>query len=211
MEEILNAITWHQLAFVFAVVFILVFRQPIAGLIKRTTRIDKGGLTAESSLENQREEIETGAEAVQQLLDAVGNSIVINEQEERIKNDLRSRGLSSGGSTDKVLIRHLAGTQLLLAFERIHSSIFGSQINLLRYLNEVTGQGRSAEKISDYFAKVRELYPNQLGDWSIEQYLHFLYSQLLIIRQTEQMHITNLGVEYLVWIARNGRSDDRYL
>lgn len=81
MEELLKVITWHHLVFLFALVFIFVFRQPLSGLIKRTTKIDRGGLTAEPSPESQREKTETSSEAVQQLLDAVGNSIVINETE----------------------------------------------------------------------------------------------------------------------------------
>ena len=211
MEEILKIITWHHLAFVFALVFIFVFRQPIAGLIKRTTKIDKEGLTAEPTPETQREITETSAEAVQQLLNAVGNSIVINEQEENIKKDLRLKGLPAEGDTAKVLIKHLAGTQLLLAFERIHSLIFGSQIFLLKKLNEVVGQGRTVDFVNNHVDHVKSLYPDQLGDWSTEQYFEFLYSHLLIVRHDTQIHITNLGVEYLTWIARNGRREDNPL
>ena len=211
MEEILKAITWHHLAFIFALVFIFVFRQPLSALIKRITKIDKGGLTAEASPETQREKTETGVEAVQQLLDAVGNSIVINEQEESIRNDLKAKGLSVEGDTAKVLIKHLVGTQLLLAFEKIHSLIFGSQIFLLKKLNEVAGQGRTVEYVNNQIAHVKALYPEQLDNWTSEQYLGFLYSQLLIVRHGDQIHITNMGVEYLSWMVRNGRREDNPL
>ncbi len=211
MEEILKAITWHHLAFLFALVFIVVFRQPLSGLIKRITKINKEGLTAESSPEPQREKIGTSAEAVQQLLDVVGNSIIINEQEEIIRNELMAKGLSTEGDTTKILMKHLAGTQLLLAFERIHSSIFGSQIFLLKKLNEVAGQGRTIEFVNDHIEHVKELYPEQLNDWNAEQYLGFLFSQSLITSNEEQIHITNLGVEYLTWLARNGRREDNPL
>jgi hypothetical protein len=197
--------------FIFAVVFIFVFRQPISGLIKRTTKIDKGGLIAVPSPEIQREKTGNSVEAVQQLLDAVGNSIVINEQEEYIKKDLATRGLSTEGDSVKVLIKHLAGTQLLLAFERVHSLIFGSQIFLLKKLNEVAGQGRAVEFVNKHIDKVKSLYSNELGSWSNEQYLNFMYSHLLIVRHGSQIHITNLGVEYLTWIARNGRSENNPL
>jgi len=211
MEEIFKAINWQHLAFLFALVFIFVFRQPLSGLIKRVTKIDKEGLTAEPSPESQREKTETSAEAVQQLLDVVGNSIVINEIEERIRNELAVKGLPAEGDVAKILIKHLAGTQLLLEFERIHSSIFGSQIFLLKKLNEVAGQGRAEEFVKNHIEHVRELYAEQLGEWTSEQYLHFLDSHLLIVSDAGQIHITNQGVEYLTWMARNGRKEDNAL
>src|SRR3989338_5969914 len=115
MQVLLNAITWHHLAFIFALVFIVVFRQPLSELIRRITKIDKEGLTAGSAPEAQREK--SDPEAVQQLLDVVGNSIVITDLESRIKSNLNEKGLKTDGDAVKVLIRHLAGTQLLLSFE----------------------------------------------------------------------------------------------
>lgn len=206
--DILQAITWHQLAFIFAIVFIFAFRQPLSELIRRTTKIGKEGLTAGAAPEAQREK--SDPEAVQQLLDAVGNSIVIADIEGRIKNDLKEKGLSAEGDAAKVLIRHLAGTQLLLSFEQIHNLIFGSQIYLLKKLNEVAGQGRPWQFVTDHIDHVKQMYP-ELADWSYEQYLEFLYGRHLIVRHGDTLHITNLGVEYLTWIARNGRRENNPL
>jgi len=211
MEDILKAITWHHLTFVFAVIFIFVFRQPLSNLIKRITKIDKEGLTADPSPETQREDIKTSTEAVQQLLDAVGNSIVIDEQEDLITSELTAKGLPSESDTAKVLIKHLAGAQVLLAFEQIHGSIFGSQIFLLKKLNEVAGQGRTTEYIHKHIDHVKETYPESLGDWSYEKYLNYLFAQSLITVDGEQFHITNIGVEYLTWVTRNGRREDNSL
>lgn len=204
--EILSAITWHHLVFVFALVFIALFRHPLSELIRRITKIGKEGVTASSVPEAQREK--TDPEAVQQLLDVIGNSIVITDIEGRIKSELREKGLNADGDTVKVLIRHLAGTQLLLSFEQIHNLIFGSQIFLLKKLNEVAGQGRPWSFVIDHIDHMKELYPTELGGWSYDQYLEFMYGRLLIIRHGDQMHITNLGVEYLTWIARNGRREN---
>lgn len=210
MEGVIEQITWHHMAFFFALVFILVFRAPLSKLIERITKINRDGLVAEPTPETQREQT-SGQQAVQQLLDVVGASIVISEQEENIRKDLLTRGLSVEGDSNKVLIKHLAGTQLLLAFERIHSLIFGSQINLLKTLNEVAGQGRPLREMSQYFEKVRIAFKEELGDWSLEQYLGYLFGQNLIVRHDNQFHITHLGVEYLTWMARNGRREDHPL
>ena len=209
MTELLKVITWHHLAFIFALVFIVVFRLPLSELIRRTTKIGKEGLTASSAPEAQREK--SGPEAVQQLLDVIGNSIVITDMEGRVKSELMEKGLNTDGDTIKVLIRHLSGTQILLSFEQIHNLIFGSQISLLKKLNEVAGQGRPSEFVIDHIDHVKTIYPNQLGGWSYDQYLGFMYSRLLIVRHGDQIHITNLGVEYLTWVARNGRSENNPL
>lgn len=210
MEELLTSITWHHMAFVFGLVFIVVFRAPLSRLIERITKINRDGVIAEPTPETQREQ-STGIEAVQKLLDIVGASPVINEQEENIRKDLTSKGLSVEGDTVRVLVKHLAGTQLLLAFERIHSSIFGSQIVLLKSLNEVAGQGRPLRELSHYFEQIRNNHEDALGRWNLEQYLSFLFSYSLIVRNDNQFHITNLGVEYLTWMVRNGRREDHPL
>lgn len=212
MEEfskVLTSITWEHLLFVFSLVFIFVFQKPISLLIPKIRKIGKDGLTTDSTPETQLETKNT--EAVQQLLDVVGQSIVIADLERRIEDDLKKRSLPISGDTNRVLIRHLAGTQLLLNLEQIHGLIFGSQIFLLKKLNEVTGQGRSIEFVNQYFDHVVKAYADNLGSWSREQYLEFLYNQQLIIKHDAQIHITNLGVEYLTWVARAGKSENRPL
>ncbi len=67
------------------------------------------------------------------------------------------------------------------------------------------------EFVKNHIEHVKELYAEQLGEWTPEQYLSFLYSQLLIVSDSGQIHITNLGVEYLTWITRNGRREDNAL
>tara|TARA_R110000868_G_scaffold411644_1_gene706670 strand:- start:3109 stop:3735 length:627 start_codon:yes stop_codon:yes gene_type:complete len=208
MEEFLKAISWQHLAFIFALVFIFAFRQPLSDLIRRVTSISKDGLTAGAPPEAQREQEH---ETVQQLLDVIGSSIVIEDLENRIKTELTAKNLSAEGNSIRVLIRHLAGTQLLLSFEQIHNLIFGSQIFLLKKLNEVTGQGRPSLFVYNHIEHIKNLYPDALHDWSSDQYLAFLYIRSLIVRHDEQIHITNLGVEYLTWLVRNGRSEEKPL
>ncbi|MDD5241655.1 MAG: hypothetical protein PHG47_08040 [Sulfuricella sp.] len=205
----MNAITWHHLAFIFALAFIAIFKQPLSELIRRTTKIGKEGLIAGSAPEAQREK--SNPEAVQQLLDVIGNSIVITDIESRVKAELTEKGFNTDGDTVKVLIRHLAGTQLLLKFEQIHSLIFGSQIFLLKKLNEVAGQGKPLTFVNDHIDYIKTIYPSGLGEWTYDQYLSFMYGRLLLVRHGDMIHITNLGVEYLTWVARNGRSENNPL
>ena len=125
---------------------------------------------------------------------------------------MKSKDFDTDGATNKVLIRHLAGTQLLLEFERIHSVIFGSQIFLLKQLNIAIPIGYSETDIYAFFEKVKQLNREALIDWDCDKYLSYLISKSLILKNDiNEIHITNMGVEYLTWIARNGISEDRPL
>jgi hypothetical protein len=209
MEAIIKALGWPHVTLLFAIIFVFLFKKPLFGLISRITSIDKSGIKALQTPEVQREEQKK--ESVQQLLLAIGDSIVLRDIEGRIKADLQERGLETEGDTIKILIKHLAGTRVLLEFEQIHNLIFGSQIFLLKKLNEVAGQGKTIDFIVAHFKNVKSLFPEQLGGWTLEQYLAFLKGRILITIQGNIFHITNLGVEYLTWMARNGREENRPL
>lgn len=209
MEEIIKALGWPHFTFLFALVFLLVFRSQLAGLISRITSIDKSGVKAVPTPEAQREKQKT--EAVQELLLAIGDSIVLRDIEGRIRLDLKERGLETEGDTVKVLIKHLGAAKILLEFEQIHNLIFGSQIYLLKKLNEVVGQGQKRDFVAAYFDHVKGLFKGVLGGWSFEQYMAFLMGRSLVTVDRDTYHITNLGVEYLTWMTRNGRSENQSL
>jgi hypothetical protein len=178
-------------------------------LISRITSNGKSGLKAEPLPEVQREKQKS--EAVQELLLAVGNSIALADIEGRIKAEIVERGLGNDEDTVKVLIKHLAGARLLLEFEQIYNLIFGSQIYLLKKLNEIVGQGQNNQFVEAHFQHVKTMFAKELGSWSFDQYMTFLFARMLVVNNKGIYHITNLGVEFLTWMARNGRSESRPL
>ena len=148
----------------------------------------------------------------QELLDRVENSIVISDIENRIKIELQEKNLSFEGETVQVLLRHLAGAKLFVEFERIHSLIFGSQIHLLKLLNAAVPDGYPELEVYEYFEAIKRQFNDVFVNWTAETYLKFLYSHVLIIKNdSNYIQITNLGVEYLVWITKSGLSEDKNL
>jgi hypothetical protein len=210
MHEIIAALGWPHFAFAFGIVFLLVFREQLRSLLGRITSIDKTGIKTQPNPENQRED-QNRSEAAQVLLLAIGNTVVLQDIEGRIKNDLTVRKLNIEGETTKVLIKYLAATQVTLEFEQIHGLIFGSQIYLLKKLNEVAGQGRLPADVEAQFEHVQKMFPKSFGDWSLEQYLYFLFERKLLVLLDGRYHISNLGKEFLVWLARTGRSENKPL
>lgn len=173
----------------------------------RVTSIDKTGIKTQPNPDSQREDLKR-VEAAQELTLEIGNTIVLQEVETRIRSDLVSRNLQDDGETSKVLIKYLAATKVALEFEQIHNLIFGSQILLLKKLNEVTGIGQVSSLVQAHFTHVQLSFPDSFSNWSLEKYLNFLFERALIVRQDDNYHITNLGKEFLVWMARTGRREN---
>lgn len=148
---------------------------------------------------------------VKELLDRIGTSLVIAELEESIRNEITQRGLEISTETETVLIRHLAGTQLLLEFVKIDKYIFGSQLNLLKELAEISPEGYTKNEIEEYYESVKQTFPNSFNNWDVKKYLGFLFSSILITKNGEKIHLTNFGQEYVDWVAVNRANEYRSL
>jgi len=208
MAETIAAFGWPHFTFIFAIIFLLIFRSQIANFISRISSIDKGGVKTTPMPEAQREKEKN--EAVQELLLAIGDSIVLSDIEKRIIDDLQNRKLETESDTAKILIKYLAASKILLEFEQIYNFIFGSQIFLLKKLNEVAGQGQSMEIVISHFEHTKSMF-EELEGWDFDKYMDFLVTRSLVLMDKNTCHITNLGVEYLTWLTRNGRSENKPL
>ena len=87
IETWVGVLAWPVGLFVFSVIFIFVFREPLSGPVSRIKKVTKKGITVAPSPETQK--TETSGEAVQKLLDFVGISVVITDRESKIRQDLR--------------------------------------------------------------------------------------------------------------------------
>ncbi|MBI3773976.1 MAG: hypothetical protein HY273_00205, partial [Gammaproteobacteria bacterium] len=209
MEElasIIGSFGWPQASLVFALIFIAVFYKPLRDFIGNIKSVGKEGITTETIPRAQNEE--TRKQAVDELM-RLGDSPLILEGENIIKSDLERRDLEATSDSVKVLMRHLAATQLALDFEQIHGMIFGSQIFLLKKLNEVAAQGAEKEFVETHYKNVQELFPKVFGSWSTEQYLNFLFARSLITVGYGRYRITVKGAEFLVWLVKTGHREDR--
>ncbi len=66
------------------------------------------------------------------------------------------------------------------------------------------------DEVSQYFIKVKHQFPD-LNNWSIEDYLLYLFNNGLLSKLNNNIFITNLGIEYLTWITRNRITEDKSL
>ena len=202
--KIIEVFAWPMSLLIIAIVFLLIFKKEIAEKIKTIRSVSKNGVLMEKSQETNSENLNND--------DLLGksDSITIREQKERIKKDLEERRLGNDlDKTIEVLVHQLAVTQLKLEFERIYNVIFGSQIYLLKKLNE---NSKHKKDIDSYINTTLNNF-EEFKDWTTEEYLHFLFANSLIIydKEKELFNITNIGHEFLLWLLQSGKNENKRL
>lgn len=202
MASIIGSIGWSQSALIGGLVFIFIFKNEISSKIKTIKSVSKNGI-----LMDRNQEIRIPPEGHEDLL-GKNDSIVVNERKNIIKNDLKNRNLPfENNKTAEILIHQLAIAQLKLNFEKIYNPIFGSQINLLKKLNE-------GQKHKDFVNSYVEMVINshhEMSKWDIKTYLNFLFENTLILydEEKETYAITNYGYEFLLWILATGNNENK--
>lgn len=205
--EILQSISWPHITLILGVVFFVLFRKEISNFILRIRRIGKEGVQADTELNPQKaEETKTG-----DIIDniEIEKSVLLKEVEASIYQDLETRGLDHQSDTTKVLVRNLAVTRIYLEHEQSYNAILGSQIVLLKKLNEVSGIGRDGGYIEEFFSGVQERYPEAFSTWTCDTYTQYLFGRGLITLDNGKYHITHKGQDFLIWLARSGKTEDK--
>ena len=135
----MSVLAWPGVVLVAAVVFMVMFRSNIGRFLDRTKSVGKDGVRAydEPAALPPQQPVVPPNDALLKRLEEYHNPL-LREVEENIANDLKARGLTNLNDANKALIKSLAGTQLLLEFERVENTIFASQVAALTFLNPRT-------------------------------------------------------------------------
>lgn len=204
-QDILKILAWPLCVAVIAIIFLFIFQKEIREKISKIKSVSRNAILMEPTQETNI----TNYHSNDDLL-GKNDSITVKEQKERIKKDLKDRNLDNNPTeANDILIHQLAITQLKLDFERIYNTIFGSQIYLLKKLNENT---KLKKDVHSYISSV--ISNNEtLHDWSIEEYLNFLLGHSLIVidPQKELFNITYIGQEFLLWLLQSGKNENKNL
>ena len=209
MIELLKAFSW-PIAIVACVIFVCIyFRRQVSSLLDRTTSLGKDGLRTATQLTQITQEVE-GVNQAQELMNALVSPVLL-EREKLIRKDLNGKGLDGKAEAMDVLIRYLAVAQLVVAFEDIYRVIFGSQIYLLRLVNENRVLGLPEDAVQEHFSQVQRRFAPAFNNLAIDGYLHFLIQSHLLIKSGNNYVITNFGVEFLEWVVKIGLQEDKGL
>lgn len=235
LKGLSEVISWP----VAVLIIFFVFRSPISSYINRITLACHGKTTVHSPLDKQQQpsadvttsigelgkiperpidvtanksdekeinaQEESGADAYLKSFD----NPLLKEVEARINGDLDVRKIVDPSEKTEVLIRALASTQLVLLAERIYTSIWGSQVRALRFLNAQT-DGVDVSSLRVFYEMAKESYPDWYETQSFEKWLGFLTAFNLITVDGVNYVITNAGRQFLRYMADAGKPERLY-
>lgn len=204
---------WFTVLFPVLVLFIffrLVTKYPHNLYSPRDFRDDESFLNAMRDSQNKPAKGEESAAQIEDLMKFAEGFKIIEMQEKSIEADLTKRKLDYSSDTAKVLIHHLAASQVLQWFERTYAIIFGSQIMLLKLLNEKS-LGYPFADVHIYYENIKNQYPVEYASWNVDNYLNFLFNSNLISKDGEMIRITDFGREFLVLLTKSGYSEFKRL
>ena len=181
------------------VIFLFMFRKQISDLFPRIKSINKDGVVLGSNQKNSSVERDPREEA-ELLIRQLDNELV-RETEELIKTELGNKKLL-GAEAVPVLIKYFAVVYIEYGFLNVYRIIWGSQINLLDYLN--TQDGQTSEVLRIFYNLGVSQYSDMYKSYSYEQWLGFLKDQLLLREDQGILRITVRGREFLLYMTRLG-------
>jgi hypothetical protein len=202
--DILVKFQWPLVTLILGGLVVRQLRRPISSLFERAQSFSKGDLRVD--LSQTAAQLETTNPQIEDLKNW-GTSPAVLNRKEAIKSDFKNRGLSVSGEATEVLISQLAVTQLLWKAEEIYFFIFGSQIVLLKSLNQ-TPAGIPSQDIATFFEGVQNRF-DILKRWNLQGYVRYLIAERLITFDGTAYRITIEGKEFLAWLARTGRSENK--
>jgi len=135
------------------------------------------------------------------------DSALLRETEDGIQKELKQRNLV-GIEAVPVLVRYVASLKIAFDFEIIYGLIFGSQLNLLNYLN-TQSMGQPAEALRTFYTLAASQYPQIYSGYTFEQWLGFLKDQILLREDAGRLQVTIRGREFLAYLTRMGRAHNK--
>lgn len=133
---------------------------------------------------------------------------ILQSAEAIVKKDLSKRkDLSDIQKITDVLVPKLAYFQVISIVEFINSYIFGSQIELLAYLN--SKNRAPSRELKSFYDKAKKVYPIVYADYPFEKYINFLSRSKLLIQKGEYCRITGLGQFFLAHLIKTNRIKNR--
>ena len=108
---------------------------------------------------------------------------------------------SSDADKARYFLVTAAALHIQLQHERHYIAMFGSQIALLKRLNEVGPIGLSIDMAQLIYNEAARNYPDIYKSYSFEQWLNFLLHTGLVMRQENKLTITPYGNGFLQYIV----------
>jgi hypothetical protein len=203
LGESMEAFAWPGVALILGLVTLILFRPEVRKLINRTQKVGKGWLEAAKPEEQASPQKGSG---VDEFITRTYQNQLLIEQEERIRNHLDSLKPASAAERETFLLKSLAATTLIQAFERTYYLIYGSQIRALEFLNDSRHLSVKPGELEPIYQEVTRQFPESYEGYPFERWLDFLVSSNLIRVDGAGIAITVFGKEFLKYLLDQGLS-----
>jgi hypothetical protein len=182
--------------------FVIASRQfpaQVGGFIGRITSI--WGVKAKPAPGAVTQEVK-GPEQTEELLKDFDNQLLLVQ--ENIIRDSYLKNVNDPATRERVLVRHFASACIVFAFESTYNSIWGSQLQALRALNESGANGLPEADVKVWYDVAMQLFAARYANYPFHGWLNFLHGNSLVqIGANHQIYITQLGNEFLVYLVRS--------
>jgi hypothetical protein len=198
--NLLNVLKWPVVVIIIA----LIFRKTMINFINRISKIGHGKTSVEALQQPSGEK----QEQVQISLVDRALGLFRPETTALVRSAVLQESDLSKISGDKERIEHLikysSAIYIIKHFDQIYYSIYGSQLMILQQLNtDAVEDNSSLKRYYDYAAGQN---PTLFAEYSYEDYLAYLISFNLIIKEGNQIKITILGVDFLKYLSETSKS-----
>lgn len=208
LDAIITTIIWAAAIscalVVIAYLFLRRFESPISGLIRRIRRIDRKGAEFDPAEIQKSKAKSADDDGFTGILD----SAVLREQETIVRDALSDRKDASQTETIDFLVGRLAEQNLSIQFEYINGIIYGSQIQVLRFLNSNPG-GAEGQDFRFCYENAAQQFPIMFSNYPFDEYVEFLVSNELIAKESKRYKISPMGKEFLRYLVTTGRTRAR--
>jgi len=197
---------WPIAVVVIAFGFMLIFKKQIAVFLSRVREVGRSGIKAAD--QEPQPPTEAATPTASDLRSAPPNPLIA-QREAEISTDLTSKGIADSPDAVRLLARQLAIAQVSLGFEFLDNVIWGSQVDLIRFLNG-SPTGVYLQGLRPFYDSAAIKYPDAYKNYPFESYKNFLVDSVLMVEQNGRYLITAFAREYLVYLTTMGRTGFRH-
>ena len=204
--EFLGKIAWP----IILLIIVFKFKDQIIKLLGNAKKFTLWGAELETGASKQLEHADNiSTNLHNQSISGIVSRFSFSTQESLDSIIYRDISISNENLNDREIVL-FDYSKLLILFkmmEKIYTSIFGSQIKILRSLSE---SPKDKLQLKAFYDLAVNLNPGFFTNYSFPNYMHFLSSNNLIIEnfETGLVEITDFGRDFLEYLLMNNLSSD---
>jgi hypothetical protein len=182
---------------------VILFRKPIDFLLRHGRfAVNKDGVEVSGPLQEQMPPPSTDTS----LSSGPANpDPILDEQEGIISAHLPDAEAKFKLTRETILVKSLAEATVALHFERVYQVVWGSQIALLRNLNERGGNADDGI-LKHYYDAGQAAFPARYSDYTLQSWTAFLTGTKLIAVSDKAVNLTLPGKRFLQYLIDRGYS-----